>query len=194
MFNQFFQKLEGSGGAGVDPNSGGPGAGGFDPNPDDMVSGTASNVATGTIANILLRRHERKNFQEAFQKIGDAYMWGQSQRGALGHGADLPEDQKTPLVMKDFLYLDVIEIDCEAASGAALTSGGELFTWGVGEDYKLGHGDTTDRFRPTLVKALKGEKITAVSVGAKHMMAIDGTTTLSVTTVMSTSHLILFLI
>lgn len=170
MFMQFFQKLDGSAGAGSDSGMSGLGAAGYDPNSDEMGGGS---VATGTIANILLRRHERKNFQEAFQKIGDAYMWGQSQRGALGHGADLPEDQKTPLVMKDFLYLDVIEIDCEAASGAAITSGGELFTWGVGDDYKLGHGDKTDRFRPSLVKSLKGEKITAVSVGAKHMMVLD---------------------
>jgi len=50
------------------------------------------------------------------------------------------------------------DIACGSNHSAAITSNGELYTWGSGEDGCLGHGDTTNQLRPKQVR--KYSKIT----------------------------------
>lgn len=44
------------------------------------------------------------------------------------------------------------EIACGSAYSAAVTSCGELYTWGLGEYGRLGHGDNITQYKPKLVK------------------------------------------
>jgi len=116
---------------------------------------------------------EKQKFKEMYERIGDAYTWGQGSRGALGHGDEV--DQTQPLVMKDFLYLDVASMACENAAAAAVMLTGELFTWGSGEKGRLGHGDLNDRVKPALVKELHSHKIMKVCMGTQHTLALENT-------------------
>lgn len=43
------------------------------------------------------------------------------------------------------------DIACGSNHSAAITSNGELYTWGSGEDGCLGHGDTANQLRPKQV-------------------------------------------
>lgn len=43
------------------------------------------------------------------------------------------------------------DIACGSNQSAAITSNGELYTWGSGEDGCLGHGDTANQLRPKQV-------------------------------------------
>nr|CAG4717260.1 unnamed protein product [Naegleria fowleri] len=119
--------------------------------------------------------NEKQKFKEQFERIGDAYTWGQGACGGLGHGNQ--EDKKEPLVMKDFLYLDVSLVACENSAGAGVMFTGELFTWGKGEKGRLGHSDTNDRIKPTYVKALQGRNIKHVCMGNLHTLCLDDTGT-----------------
>ncbi|KAL9999713.1 putative chromatin regulator PHD family [Helianthus debilis subsp. tardiflorus] len=53
----------------------------------------------------------------------------------------------------------VEEIACGAYHAAVLTSRSEIFTWGMGANGRLGHGDFEDRKTPTLVESLKDRVI-----------------------------------
>jgi len=44
------------------------------------------------------------------------------------------------------------EITCGSNQSAAITSNGELYTWGSGEDGCLGHGDTANQLKPKQVR------------------------------------------
>ena len=44
------------------------------------------------------------------------------------------------------------EIACGSGHSAAITTNGELYTWGQGEHGRLGHGDTNSRSKPKLVR------------------------------------------
>ncbi|KAL0483141.1 hypothetical protein AKO1_014817 [Acrasis kona] len=114
---------------------------------------------------------DQKKFKEMFERIGDAYTWGQGAKGALGHGDQ--NDQTEPLVMKDFLFLDVSLLACENSAAAAVMLGGEVFTWGSGDAGRLGHGDEGDRLKATLVMALRGHKIITVRMGLSHTMVLE---------------------
>jgi len=45
------------------------------------------------------------------------------------------------------------------------------YSWGCGYDGQLGHGDTTSRKNPTLIKNLEGYKICAIAAGDTHTIA-----------------------
>lgn len=116
-------------------------------------------------------RTEKKKFKEKFERIGDGYSWGQNTRGALGHGDE--KDVYEPLVMKEFLYLDVDSMDCENNAACAVMVGGEVFTWGQGNHGRLGHGDENDRMTPAFVRPLQGIKIRKVTMGNDFTLAMD---------------------
>lgn len=46
------------------------------------------------------------------------------------------------------------DIACGSSHSAAITSSGELYSWGLGEYGRLGHGDNTTQLRPKLVCSL----------------------------------------
>lgn len=50
----------------------------------------------------------------------------------------------------------------------------EVYTWGEGSWGQLGHGTTTNERIPRLVTSLRSRRITHVSVGTAHSIAIAG--------------------
>jgi alpha-tubulin suppressor-like RCC1 family protein len=117
-------------------------------------------------------QEESKKFKESFSQIGDAYVWGQGTRGALGNGKT-QEDNLIPVIVKDFLYLDVDNLYVESGAGFALTTAGELFSWGANDSGRLGHGDENDRLLPTLCKPLQGHKVVQVAMGSTHTLCLE---------------------
>ena len=65
------------------------------------------------------------------------------------------------------------QIAYEFLYAAAISSNGEVFTWGHGWTYVLGHGDQYDRKVPTRVEGLSGETIVKVACGTFHMAAVS---------------------
>jgi len=118
----------------------------------------------------IVKSIEKSKFENKFQEIGDSYTWGQCTRGSLGHGDQ--EDQHIPLVMKDFLYLDVLGIYCGDSVAFGVMTNGALFSWGGGKYGRTGHGDESDRLKPTRVEAFRGKKVTRVAVGTHHTLVL----------------------
>ncbi|KAG7228716.1 hypothetical protein INR49_008494 [Caranx melampygus] len=59
------------------------------------------------------------------------------------------------------------DIACGSSHSAAITSSGELYSWGLGEYGRLGHGDNTTQLRPKLVKVLLGHRVIQVACGSR---------------------------
>ena len=53
-----------------------------------------------------------------------------------------------PQLVEAFKGKFVQEISCGSSHSAAVLSSGELFTWGLGEYGRLGHGDNQMQVRP----------------------------------------------
>ncbi|KAK4294466.1 hypothetical protein Pmani_032901 [Petrolisthes manimaculis] len=95
---------------------------------------------------------------------GDVYSWGEGDDGKLGHGNKSPYDR--PRLIETLQGKGVTEIACGGAHSAAITSSGELYTWGKGRYGRLGHGDSEDQFCPKLVEALVGYRVVDVACGS----------------------------
>lgn len=88
---------------------------------------------------------------------GLVYTWGSGSRGQLGHG-DLEPEEK-PRLVETLAGMQVCCISVGAWHNAAVTSSGDLYTWGWGTDGQLGIDDSvTDDdhdHRPTASQKLK---------------------------------------
>lgn len=60
----------------------------------------------------------------------------------------------------------MVHIACGSTYSAAITAGGELYTWGRGNYGRLGHGGSEDQCAPVQVAALKGHKVIDVACGS----------------------------
>lgn len=75
--------------------------------------------------------------------------WGDGEDGKLGHGDTLTLD--TPKIIESLLAKRVVYIACGSSHSAAITSNGELYTWGQGQYGRLGHGDEVSKYTPEIV-------------------------------------------
>lgn len=101
---------------------------------------------------------------------GHVFTMGSTCYGQLGNPHS---DGVIPCVVQDRLVGESVEeITCGAYYVAVLTSKSEVFTWGKGENGRLGHGDIEDRKTPTLVEALRDRHIKSISCGSNFMASV----------------------
>ena len=106
---------------------------------------------------------------------GAVWSWGQGGSGALGHGDE--EDQWQPKKIEAFAGQRVVAVSAGFAHNLAFTADGALWSWGGGQDGRLGHGNTQNQPLPKKIEALAGQRIVAVAPGYFHSIATtaDGT-------------------
>jgi alpha-tubulin suppressor-like RCC1 family protein len=104
----------------------------------------------------------------ALTKSGQVSTWGGNRKGQLGDGQLTSSINPIPLIQ--LRHRPVISITCGEYHTAVLTSGGNVFTWGANDHGQLGHGDTTARLRPELVRSLRSNKVINIACGRSHSL------------------------
>ena len=104
---------------------------------------------------------------------GAVWSWGCGWNGRLAHG-----DTQSQLLPKKVEALGgqrVVAVSSGAHHSLALTADGAVWSWGWGEDGRLGHGDQQLQLQlqllPKKVEALAGQRVAAVSAGGFHSLA-----------------------
>ncbi|KAK6179608.1 hypothetical protein SNE40_011927 [Patella caerulea] len=105
---------------------------------------------------------------------GEIFTWGDGDYGRLGHGNNTT--QKTPKLVQALVGKIIKCISAGYRHTAAVTEDGELYTWGEGDYGRLGHGDSTSRSLPKLVKDISN--VGQVACGNSNTIAVsqDGKT------------------
>lgn len=111
----------------------------------------------------------------ALSTSGRVYSWGKNFYGQLGTG-DI-SDQKFPVPATISGVLSnktIVAISAGLSFSLALADTGELFGWGDNQYGQLGDGTVIERHSPVRVgqAALAGKRITAITTGAAHAMAL----------------------
>lgn len=96
---------------------------------------------------------------------GKVFSWGEGDDGKLGHFSRMNCDK--PRLIEALKTKRIRDIACGSSHSAALTSSGELYTWGLGEYGRLGHGDNTTQLKPKMVKVLLGHRVIQVACGSR---------------------------
>jgi len=104
----------------------------------------------------------------ALQEDGVLWGWGFGEEGRLGTGREdsYPTAVRVPPI-PGLKENRIVKVHCGGSHSMALTDDGKLYTWGRNREGQLGHGDTRNRLRPTLVShfAQGGRQVVHVSGG-----------------------------
>lgn len=109
----------------------------------------------------------------AVTRSGDLYTWGDGtyNSGLLGHGTEA--SHWIPRKVSGHIDgIHVTYISCGLWHTAALTSAGQLFTFGDGSFGALGHGDHSSTSVPREVETLRSLRTTRVACGVWHTAAV----------------------
>jgi len=109
-------------------------------------------------------------FSLALTSTGRVLAWGLNHRGQLGIG--MTTDRHLPVRVKLPRGVKVTGIAAGYAFGLAVTSAGKVFAWGNNDSGQLGDGTTSGSDIPVRVHLPAGIKVTAISAGADHSLAL----------------------
>ena len=105
---------------------------------------------------------------------GGVYTFGNGEEGQLGHGDD--ENQLAPrrVPAAGFNGERVVMVAASGRHTVALSEAGHVFTWGLGDNGRLGHDDWGHQFAPRQVEAGRfgGDKVVFVAAGTNHTVAV----------------------
>jgi alpha-tubulin suppressor-like RCC1 family protein len=109
----------------------------------------------------------------AVTKQGAAFSWGLGKGGRLGLGdeATIPE----PTLIRELLHVKISKISVSENHSMALTSMGDIYTWGSNRFGQLGHGDSdkadaaaSQHMVPRKVKSLAKLVVVGIAAGSTH--------------------------
>ncbi|KAK5904604.1 hypothetical protein CesoFtcFv8_006147 [Champsocephalus esox] len=100
---------------------------------------------------------------------GKVFSWGAGEDGQRGLLPNLLHNRPSHVQMP--LPIPVIQVACGNSHSLALTTGGDVFSWGLNSHGQLGLGkEVSLQFVPDLVRALTGVAVTQVTAGATHSL------------------------
>ncbi|KAG6472677.1 PH, RCC1 and FYVE domains-containing protein 1-like [Zingiber officinale] len=100
---------------------------------------------------------------------GEIFAWGEQSGGQLGHGIDRYVSR--PRLVESLALWNMDYIACGEYHTCAISTSGDLFTWGDGAHYTglLGHGTDASQWIPKKVSGpLEGLQVIAVACGVWH--------------------------
>uniref|UniRef100_K3WR42 Rab-GAP TBC domain-containing protein n=1 Tax=Globisporangium ultimum (strain ATCC 200006 / CBS 805.95 / DAOM BR144) TaxID=431595 RepID=K3WR42_GLOUD len=108
---------------------------------------------------------------------GDVYSYGDNEEKKAykrGHLSSflVPRLVEEFALEKALHRTKIIKVACGAQHSVGITEVGELYTWGSGEDGRLGHGDMRDRAVPRKIMSLLRERVVHASCGGAHTAAL----------------------
>jgi len=103
------------------------------------------------------------------------YAWGRGDDGQIGVGDT--SDQVLPVPIEHLRKEHVVHVVCGSGHTMALTKQGRIWTWGRGDDGRLGHGGHGWNYIPRLVESLVPETMRVISSGSYHSAAVSASGT-----------------
>ena len=103
---------------------------------------------------------------------GKLYATGYGAGGRLGHGGIESVTAPTVVEALQHVFIKKVAVNSGGKHCLALTAEGEVYSWGEGEDGKLGHNNRNNYDRPKLIEALSGIGVIDIACGSAHSACI----------------------
>ncbi|KAG0562187.1 hypothetical protein KC19_9G125100 [Ceratodon purpureus] len=127
-----------------------------------LIGSPCQQVATG------------QGFTLAITRAGEVFSWGCNSHGQLGHGTT--QEELRPRQIEQFDESNpVAQVSAGVSHTLAVTKSGQLYSWGYGSNYCLGHDDFLSQLQPKRIEhgGFDDLFITSVVAGDEHSAAID---------------------
>jgi alpha-tubulin suppressor-like RCC1 family protein len=104
----------------------------------------------------------------AVTSSGDVFGWGEP----VDPEAEDEESELRPVVVEGFGGMRMRSVCASVGLAFAIGEAGQFYSWGRGEHGRLGHGNEQDQSTPKRVEALRDVRVSCVSVGWHHAIAL----------------------
>jgi alpha-tubulin suppressor-like RCC1 family protein len=112
----------------------------------------------------------------AVTAAGQVYMWGEGEDGRLGDNNIYYHTVDTPILINGFDGARIVQLSCGAFHCGAVTSNGQVYMWGNGDEGVLGDNNLNKHSVgvPTLIDPFRfnGARIIQISCGIIHNGAV----------------------
>ncbi|KAH9645818.1 hypothetical protein HF086_012545 [Spodoptera exigua] len=138
--------------------------------------GAQGRLGHGTIENCLTPQPVSFNAHNIERVIDVALGWGEAHtlcctwEGAVQVFGDT--EAGVPRALTSLSVLRITRVYTGEHWHAALTDAGQVYTWGKGDNYRLGHGNLESVKIPKLLDGLQGIRVVDLSLGATHGIAL----------------------
>ena len=131
-------------------------------------------------SDVHMMKRKRRKYSELINRPSQKQLFvlGNNKNGVLGLGDETVDETITdPTELNAPDGTTWAQIACGWCHTAAVSSNGDLLTWGSGTSGKLGHGDWKwdNRHAPTEVEIPGGEAVVKVACGRWHTAAVTST-------------------
>uniref|UniRef100_A0A452J6J1 Uncharacterized protein n=1 Tax=Gopherus agassizii TaxID=38772 RepID=A0A452J6J1_9SAUR len=84
------------------------------------------------------------------------------------------ESVSTPTLLESIqhVFIKKVAVNSGGKHCLALSSEGEVYSWGEAEDGKLGHGNRSPCDRPRVIESLRGIEVVDIAAGGAHSACI----------------------
>jgi alpha-tubulin suppressor-like RCC1 family protein len=106
-------------------------------------------------------------------ETGELYTFGHGDRGVLGHGDEA--DQHTPRMVAALQGVRVSAVAAGEYHSLALSTAGEVYSFGQGDYGLLGHSDDVSQLTPLPITGLQGVSVCGVAAGGLHSLVVSTT-------------------
>ena len=119
-----------------------------------------------------------ENHSCAVTSVHEVFCWGAGSSGQLGNGSTTNQSWPVQVtgVGGDGVLTDVVSVSAGGFHSCAVTSGDEVFCWGLGSSGRLGNGLTENQSSPVQVTGVGGDgvltDVVSVSAGENHSCAV----------------------
>uniref|UniRef100_A0A4D5RD81 HECT-type E3 ubiquitin transferase n=3 Tax=Ixodes scapularis TaxID=6945 RepID=A0A4D5RD81_IXOSC len=103
---------------------------------------------------------------------GKVYATGYGAGGRLGIGGTESVSCPTLLESLQHVFIKKVVVNSGGKHCLALSAEGEVYSWGEGDDGKLGHGNKSSCERPRVIELLRGKEVVDVACGGAHSACI----------------------
>jgi len=106
----------------------------------------------------------------ALSERGELFSWGAGRDGKLGHGDGAA--RPLPQCVAALRDVPIARVSAGDSHSLAVSRAGELFSFGLGECGRLGHGDEESLSLPKKVEALRDARVRAIAAGFYHSIVL----------------------
>lgn len=109
-------------------------------------------------------------FTLALTEAGHVYSWGRGAMGQTGHGTQ--EDESYPRRIDGLSRSVICDISCGGNHSLAIDVDGKMYSWGRGNDGRLGTGKENSLV-PEVLTAVKNLRMVKVACGWSHCISVS---------------------
>ncbi|EKX46605.1 hypothetical protein GUITHDRAFT_48927, partial [Guillardia theta CCMP2712] len=101
---------------------------------------------------------------------GEVLCWGENKYGQCGTGTQ--EQTEHPTFVGSLFGVACMSVSCGGAHTVVVSEDGRVFSWGLGANGQLGHGSRDNLTTPSVVQAMRGRDVLAVTCGVGHTVIV----------------------